>query len=151
MWADPQVTRFIFGQPSTRQQTWQRMLTYMGLWHAIRYGYWAIEEKQTGAYAGDIGFGDFKRDIVPSMQNVPEVGFALVPRFHGLGYATEALRAVLEWGDEHLPSTRTVALANEANAASIRVLEKCGYTIFEHALLIDVPVVFMERRPIGVL
>jgi RimJ/RimL family protein N-acetyltransferase len=151
MWADPQVTRFIFGQPSTRQQTWQRMLTYMGLWHAIRYGYWAIEEKQTGAYAGDIGFGDFKRDIVPSMQNVPEVGFALAPRFHGLGYATEALRAVLEWGDEHLPSTRTVALANEANAASIRVLEKCGYTIFEHALLIDVPVVFMERRPTGVL
>jgi RimJ/RimL family protein N-acetyltransferase len=110
------------------------------------YGYWAVEEKSSGAFVGEIGFADFKRDIAPSMQNVPEVGFAFVSRVHGIGYATEALRAVLAWGDEHLPSRRTVALVNEQNAASIHVLEKYGYAIFEHASFGDVAVVFMQRE-----
>src|SRR5579884_382617 len=102
MWADPLVTRYIGGRASTRPQSWQRVLTYIGHWHAMGYGYWVVEEKNAGTFAGEIGFADFKRDIAPSMQNVPEVGFALVSRVHGMGYATEALRAVIAWGDVQL-------------------------------------------------
>jgi RimJ/RimL family protein N-acetyltransferase len=145
MWADPIVTRFIGGKPSTPQQTWSRLLTYLGHWVAMGYGYWAIEEKSTGKFIGEIGFADFKRDIAPSMRNVPELGFALVPEAHGKGYATEAVRAVLDWGDARLPSKRTVCLVNVDNGASLRILEKNGYSIFERTTMNDSPVAFLER------
>ncbi|HKU67357.1 MAG TPA: GNAT family N-acetyltransferase [Candidatus Baltobacteraceae bacterium] len=145
MWADPLVVRYIGGKPSTPQQTWSRLLAYLGHWRAMGYGYWAIDEKSTGKFVGEIGFADFKREIAPSMQNVPELGFALVSDAHGKGYGTQAVRAVLEWGDANLPSRRTVCLVNEDNAASLRIVQKAGYTIFERVTFNDSPVAFLER------
>ncbi|HET9096864.1 MAG TPA: GNAT family N-acetyltransferase [Candidatus Baltobacteraceae bacterium] len=145
MWADPAVVRFIGGVPSTRQQTWSRLLTYKGHWQAMNYGYWAIEEKSTGAFAGEIGFADFKRDIIPAMQNVPELGFALVSDLQGKGYGTEAVNAVLAWGDAHLPSKRTVCMVNENNIPSLRIVEKSGYRIFERSNVNGRTVLFLER------
>lgn len=151
MWSDPIVTRFIGGKPSTRPQTWTRLLTYIGHWAAMGYGYWVIEDTSTGLYAGEIGFADFKRDIAPSMQGVPELGFALVASVHGRGYATEAVAAVLAWGDAHLPSLRTVALCDEQNLASRRILEKSGYRMFERGSLNGVSVLFWERGEPGMI
>ncbi len=145
MWSDPGVTRFIGGRPSTRQQTWSRLLTYIGHWDALGYGYWAIEEKATGAFIGEIGFADFKRDIDPSMQNVPEIGFALRSLVHGRGYGTEAVNAVVAWGDEYLPSSRTVALVSGENLPSLRILERCGYDVFDRGEFNGSPVKFLER------
>lgn len=145
MWADPAVVRFIGGQASTRQQCWSRLLNYIGHWRLMGFGYWAIESKSTGAFIGEIGFADFKRDIIPAMQNVPELGFALVSSEHGKGYASEAVHAVLEWGDANVPSKRTVCMINEENAASLRVVEKAGYRTFERTTLSGSPVMFLER------
>jgi len=58
MWADPLVTRHIGGKPSTPQATWLRMLRYPGLWALLGFGYWAVEEKATGAFVADVGFAD---------------------------------------------------------------------------------------------
>ncbi len=147
MWADPLVVRHIGGKPSTAQQTWARMLTYIGHWQAMGYGYWAIEDKETGSFIGETGFADFKRDIDARMQNVPEFGFALVSTAHGKGYGTEAARAALDWGDANLPSKRTVCLVTESNAPSLTVLQKLGYHTFEHTTFMDTPVQFLERSP----
>lgn len=146
MWSDPRVTQFIGGIPSTRQQTWSRILTYAGHWSLLGFGYWAMEDASSGAFIGEIGFADFHRDIAPSMQNVPELGFALTPQAHGKGYATEAVRAVLAWGDENLPSRRTVCLINPENAASVRVAQKNGYEIFERTTFNGNPTLFLQRE-----
>ncbi|MBD5633098.1 MAG: GNAT family N-acetyltransferase [Candidatus Eremiobacteraeota bacterium] len=127
MWADPAVVRYIGGQPSTEQQVWSRLLNYAGHWQLMGFGYWVVELKATGLYIGELGFADFKRDIVPSIAGMPELGWALVPDAHGKGYATEALRAVVAWGDERFGRARTVCLIDAENVASIRVAEKCGY------------------------
>ena len=146
MWSDPIVTRFIGGKPSTEQQSWLRMLGYAGHWSLMGFGYWAIEEKVTGSFVGEVGFADFKRDIAPSMKNVPELGWALAPRFHGKGLGTEAVRAALAWGDAHFQGTRTVCLIDSDNAASIHVAEKCGYREFERTLFNGTPSVFFTRE-----
>jgi RimJ/RimL family protein N-acetyltransferase len=145
MWADPNVTKFVGGRASTEQQTWSRLLSYIGHWAVLGFGYWAIEEKDSGEFVGEIGFADFKRDIASSMRGSPELGFALAPQFHGKGYATEAVRAVIVWGDAHLPYQRSVCLVDPGNLASLRVLEKCGYGVFEESTYNGQQVLFLSR------
>ena len=150
MWSDPVVIRFTGGKPASPQQTWARLLGYLGHWSALDFGYWAIEEKSTGAFIGEIGFADFKRTIAPSMSDVPELGFALAPGVHGRGYGTEAARAVVAWGDENFETERTVALIDPDNGASIRIALTCGYEVFERAIWSERPVLFLARsRPRG--
>jgi len=149
LWSDALVVQHIGGKPSTRPQTWGRLLNYAGLWAMLGYGYWAIEERATGAFVGEIGFADFKRDIAERMRDVPEIGWALVPSAHGKGYATEALRAVNSWGDTNLLSARTVCLINPENVASIRVAKKCSFSEFERSIYNDQPILFLERYRSG--
>jgi RimJ/RimL family protein N-acetyltransferase len=146
MWSDPIVVRFIGGTPSTPQRTWLRLLAYRGHWELMGFGYWVVEEKATGSFVGEVGFADFKRDIASSMQSVPELGWALAPRFHGKGYATEAVRAALTWGDSHFKAARTVCMISSDNTASIRVAEKCGYQEFERTLFDGSPTLFFARE-----
>ena len=127
LWADPIVTRFIGGKPSTREESWVRLLRNVGHWATLGYGYWVVEEKASGRIVGEIGFSELKRDIAPPFEGVPEAGWVLSPVAHGKGIATEAVRAVLAWGDVRFGAGPTTCIINPENSASIRVAEKCGY------------------------
>ena len=145
MWSDPAVTRFIGGKPSTQQQSWMRILTYIGHWSLLGFGYWAIEEKGTGSFVGDLGFADFHRDSRPSLAGVPEMGWALAPAFHGRGYASEAGLAAVAWADAHFDAPRTACLIDCENAPSMRLAQKFGYQTFERANYGERPTFFLER------
>lgn len=132
LWSDPLVTRFISGRPSTREEAWSRLLRYAGLWALLGFGYWAVRDRASGAFLGDVGLADFRRDVTPPVGSGPEAGWVLMPAAHGQGFATEALSAVLAWSDAHLraPSgeaTATSCLIDPDNRASVRVAEKCGF------------------------
>jgi RimJ/RimL family protein N-acetyltransferase len=145
MWSDANIVRYIGGTPSTEQQTWSRILNYAGHWALLEFGYWAIEEKATGEFIGELGFANFKRDIEPAMRDVPELGWALVSRVHGKGYATEGVRAAVAWGDEQRAFERTVCMIDVDNSASIRVAEKGGYREFRRTQFSGRPTLFYER------
>jgi RimJ/RimL family protein N-acetyltransferase len=121
-------------------------LNYAGHWSLMGFGYWALEEKATGDFAGELGFANFRRDIAASMRDVPELGWALASRFHGKGLATEAVHAAVAWGDARFRPTRTVCLINADNVASIRVAQKCGYEVFERTVFSDQPTLFLARH-----
>jgi RimJ/RimL family protein N-acetyltransferase len=125
-------------------------LNYAGHWALLGFGYWAVEERASGTFVGELGFADFKRDIDPAMRGVPEAGWTFASPVHGRGYATEALAAVVAWGDERFSHGRTVALIDAENLASIQVAEKCGYREFMRALFSERPVIFYERIGPGV-
>lgn len=146
MWSDPAVTRFIGGKPSSEQQTWSRLLAYVGHWQLLGFGYWALEEKASGRFVGELGFADFRRDIEASAKGVPELGWALASRVHGMGYATEAVRAAVAWGDTQLRSARTFCMIDSQNLASIRVAQKCGYQEFKRTRFNERPTIFFERE-----
>jgi len=74
MWADPEVTRYIGGKPLTEEDVWGRTLRGVGHWAWWGFGYWVMEEKATGSFAGEMGFSDWKREIEPSLRGVPELG-----------------------------------------------------------------------------
>jgi len=127
MWADPRVTRYIRPRPFTNEESWARLLRYIGHWALLGFGYWVIEDKATGAFLGECGFANYKRAMQPPLGDTPEIGWALVPEAHGKGYATEAVRVVTVWGDAHFGKVRTACIIDPQNVASIRVAEKNGY------------------------
>jgi RimJ/RimL family protein N-acetyltransferase len=146
MWSDPDVVRYTIGEPLPPQRTWMRLLGHRGHWSVLGFGYWAVEEKQTGRYIGELGFGHFKRDLHESVDNVPELGWALVPSAHGKGYATEALRAVVAWGEVHFESDRTVCIIDPDNLASARVADKLGYREYTRVSNMEGPAKILRER-----
>lgn len=62
-----------------------------------------------------------------SGRNGPELGYWLGARHWGRGYATETVRAVTGHVFETMKIDRIVSGARVTNAASRRVLEKCGF------------------------
>jgi RimJ/RimL family protein N-acetyltransferase len=146
LWTDPIVTRFIGGRPSTREEVWARLHRYRGHWSMMGYGYWVIEDMASGAYIGELGFADFMRDIDPPLPEMPELGWALLPAMHGKGYATEALRAAIAWGETHLPAPRTICIIHPENRPSIRLAEKCGFRELRRTTYKDSPTVVFGRE-----
>jgi len=65
---------------------------------------------------------------IPNEAEALELMYALSPRFWGLGLATEAARACLEWGFRSLAMQSVLALARPDNTASVRVMQKLGMT-----------------------
>ena len=57
----------------------------------------------------------------------PEIGYWLGARFWGKGYATEAVRAVIDHAFTDLDCEALQSAARVTNPASRRVLEKCGF------------------------
>ena len=127
IWSDPEVVRHISGKPSTGEEAWRRLLTYAGSWSLLGYGYWAVEERASGRYVGDIGYAEFQRDIEPSLRGMLECGWVLARAVHGRGYASEALAAIEGWRHAHLPERRAVCIIAPDNGASLRVAEKAGF------------------------
>ena len=146
LWSNPEVTRFIGGRPFTQEEVWTRLLRYVGHWTLLRYGYWVIEERTTGAFVGEVGFADFRRTIEPSLERKPEIGWVLAPAMQGRGYATEAARAAVAWADAHLAAASTVCLISPDNRPSLRVAERCGFRERMRTTYRDSPIVLLGRE-----
>jgi RimJ/RimL family protein N-acetyltransferase len=145
MWGDAEVTRFIGGRPFTGEEVWSRLLRYIGHWEWVGYGTWVVEEKATGAFVGEIGFCDYRREIEPPL-DVPEVGWVLARAMQRKGYGTEAIRAALVWGEAHLPlAPRTTCIIDPANGPSLRTAEKCGFREQRRAMYKGVELVVLGR------
>jgi RimJ/RimL family protein N-acetyltransferase len=131
LWSDSEIVRQISARAATAEEVWRRLLQYRGLWSLLGYGYWAIEEKASGQYVGDVGFADFSRDMQPSLRGMLECGWVLAPQARGMGYATEAVLAVCAWADALGLGQRAVCIIAPDNAASIRVATKVGFTSWQ--------------------
>jgi len=143
LWSDPEVTRYIGGKPSTREEVWARLLRYLGHWSVAGHGFWLARERATGRFVGEVGLADFKRDMAFSFDGAPEAGWVLAPWSHGKGFATEAMSTVLAWSQRRF--SRTVCLIDPDNAASRRVAAKLGYRELARASYKANDVIVLER------
>jgi RimJ/RimL family protein N-acetyltransferase len=87
------------------------------------YGRFACVWKESGDV---IGFSGVK--YVPEIGDT-ELGYRFLPEFWGMGLATEAGRASIEFARVDLGLARLVALVHPENAASANVLTKLGFVI----------------------
>jgi RimJ/RimL family protein N-acetyltransferase len=149
MMGDVEVMRHLGGRGLPREDSWRKLLNGHALWSLLGYGYWAVERRDGGAMIGQIGFADFQRELQPSIDGLPEIGWLFAREGSGQGFATEAALAALAWIDGALAPAETVAMIDHANAASIRVAEKCGFGAPESALYRGESILLFRRRRPG--
>ena len=87
-------------------------------WYAI----WMIELKG-GTHIGELCFKGL------SVNGIAEIGYGISEEYQNNGYATEAVKAVLEWAFSHPEAIAIEAETESENAASISVLKKCGFAL----------------------
>lgn len=142
--ADPDITRFTGGAITDRAVAWEKFLRSPGWWSLLGYGLWIVEEKETGRYAGNVGFGFFERAIEPPLPHIPEAAWMLAGWAHGQGYANEAMKAATKWCDDTI-GTPQCCIISEANTPSRKLAEKLGFREQRRIEFHDEPTIVLER------
>ncbi|HQV93725.1 MAG TPA: GNAT family N-acetyltransferase [Anaerolineales bacterium] len=86
------------------------------------FGLLAVVSKETGEMMGMCGL--IKREALDDV----DIGYAFLPQFWSRGFAVEAARRVADSASENFGLARIVAIVDPANTASIRLLERIGFT-----------------------
>lgn len=85
------------------------------------WGSWLVLRKSDGLILGDAGFKG-----KPSSEKEVEVGYGFLELYWGMGYATEAVKGLLDWAVKTNGVEKIIAETNSHNTGSMRVLEKVG-------------------------
>lgn len=83
---------------------------------------WGIERKETSSIIGTVGLNAW----VPKHKRA-EIGYELHPDYWGMGYASEAVSAILAYGFDDLELTRIGAVVFLENGSSNRLLKNLGF------------------------
>jgi ribosomal-protein-alanine N-acetyltransferase len=108
------------GEPPSLDKVKAAILRWLDHWTKHGIGLWAVEEIEPGELLGRCGFQ------VLEETGETEIDFLLAPSGWGLGYATEAARAVLHHGFDVHELQEIIALVHPDNLASRKVTQKIG-------------------------
>ncbi|RNF39961.1 GNAT family N-acetyltransferase [Planococcus salinus] len=124
MTADPKMMRFIGDGKTRNREGALRFLywIYRGYEENPELGLRLLVRKSDGKRLGHAGIVP---QIVEGVEET-EIGYWIFPDFWGQGYATEAAKALAEYGFTTLRKHRLVSLIQRGNEASRKVAEKIG-------------------------
>ncbi len=89
------------------------------------YGWYALLRPARGEIASLIGGAGFLGP--PGPDGIVEIGYSIAPEFQVRAFATEIVQALTAHALEIAGVLRVIAHTSSTNAASIRVLERCGF------------------------
>lgn len=122
---DPLVLQYTGDVPFASIAAAEDFLTSYEHYQIHGYGRWTVLDRNSSEYLGFCGL-----KYHPDTGDV-DLGFRLVRKSWGCGYATEAARACLHYAFTTLELPNIIGRAQTANKASIRVLEKIGMQFVE--------------------
>ena len=85
---------------------------------------YCVTLKETGERIGDASVEAYD-------EHTAEIGWILLPAYRGKGYATEAGRAMMDFGFLRMDAERVIAHCDVRNGPSRRVMERLGMTLAE--------------------
>ena len=121
---EPEVIRLCFDEPSpaeikdafeSRLPAWDKDSAH---WLCL-----TITNNENGDKIGVTGFR--------MVDGVAEVGYLILPKFHGFGFGTESLKALISWATKQQGITSYRAIVTEGNIGSEKVLLKSGFSLKE--------------------
>lgn len=123
LWGDKEVTRFICATGIfAKQDILHRLETEIKNDKLFQIQYWPIFELSTDELIGCCGIRPF--DSEPRCY---EIGFHLRKKFWGMGYASEAARAAIDYSFDTLKAVKLYAGHHPQNEGSKMLLSKLGF------------------------
>lgn len=130
LYRDPDIVRYIPDAPRTYAEARKELQWHMnGHPKHPALGLWATIYKETNTFIGRCGLLPWTIDG----RDEVEVAYLISKTHWGQGLATEAARAILEYGFQVLHLPRLICLIDPDNLASIRVAEKIGMAFKKEA------------------
>jgi ribosomal-protein-alanine N-acetyltransferase len=126
---DQDVRRYVGGRPRTREEAESRFMD--GPLKSVlgRLAIWATIFKPENKYIGRCGiYPHFNADGNP-VHGEGALGFYLAKAYWGMGLATEAGQAFIQFGFSELKLNRIVTTIEIGNEASVRVIKKLGFEL----------------------
>jgi RimJ/RimL family protein N-acetyltransferase len=151
--AEAETTRYLGGPITSQAAAWEKFLRGPAFWSLLGYGMWIAERRDDSKVLGQIGFGNFMRDIDPPLADLPEMAWMLgkntrSPNGRGMGYGSEALSAVLAWGDAHLRANRFQCIISPENEPSMKLALRHGFVEIHRTEYKDAITAVLERPPV---
>ena len=120
--SDADVTKFLLWDPHPDLSYTMEYVDYLQERYALGdFCDWALILKSNQKMIGTCGFTNID---LPNAS--AEIGYVLNPAYRGKGIIPEAAKAVIAFGFERLSLVRVSAICMKENAASLRVMQKCG-------------------------
>ncbi len=120
----PEVTKYLLWKEHKSVGYTKDYLFYIGTRYALGDFYdWAIIDRESRRMIGTCGF-----TRIDAANDCAEIGYVLNPDFHGKGYATEAVKKIIDFGFSELSFNRIEARFMKGNEASLRLMQRVGMT-----------------------
>jgi len=117
--SDEEACRYI-GGTAPRAAAWRKFLQMPGAWVVQGFGMFAVIEKSSGEWVGNIG------PWHPEGWPGTEVGWALRRQAWGKGYALEAATAAIDWAFDELGWTDVIHSIDLDNVGSQELAKRLG-------------------------
>ena len=124
-WVADEKIQLMYSEPvySTKAEVKGLLDKYIGSYEREDYYRWAVIEKASGECIGQIAYF-----LVDSKNHFAEIEYCIGSEFQCKGYATEATKAVIDYGFNEINLHKVQICTKTINAPSKRVIEKCGFT-----------------------
>ena len=124
--SDPEVHRYLGNNTITSREGIIDAINSLGRQYAdFGVGRWAIIRKMTGEFIGWTGL-EFVKEPINNHKNYYDLGYRLLKKFWGQGFATESAFASIDYAFNKLNMTEIYAMADIENEGSNKILEKVG-------------------------
>jgi RimJ/RimL family protein N-acetyltransferase len=122
IWNDPTFVRFVGDRGIETLEMAETAMREgpLHLYDTYGYGPFRVIRQSDGSDAGVCGL--YRRDNL----DAPDIGFAFLPGYRGMGFGYEASCAVLRHARDDLKLETIIAIVSPQNTASIGLLEKLG-------------------------
>jgi len=125
LYCNPRITQYIPDAPRSREEAQEELEWHMhGHPRHPELGLWATIHKETGKFIGRCGLLPWEIEG----QHEVEIAYLLDKKFWHQGLATEAAKAILEYGFNTLNLSRLICMIDPENSASQKVAERIGMT-----------------------
>ena len=129
--SDPEVHRYLGNKPfKSKRQSEEIINSMIKQYEDFGIGRWAMIDKQTDEFMGWSGL-KLKTITLNGHTNFYDIGYRIIRRFWGKGYATESSIAALDYGFNTLNLKTIYGITEKGNDASHKVLLKIGLKYIE--------------------
>ncbi len=122
---EPEVMKYFTNTPNSIEEAHERIGRDINHYKEHGFGFWATVFKDTGKVIGQCGL---LAQIVDEVNEV-EIGYVLAKKYRGKGFATEAAKAIKNYGFDKLQFNRLISIIDPKNTASQSVALRAGLAL----------------------